>query len=119
MFTTPPWFNAAFPLYLAPMAGVTDKIFRQICKRYGADVLVTEFVSAEGVFRRNERTREYLDFADGERPLRVQLFGANPAHMAEAATQGVDWVAPDLSDLNFGCRVNKVVAESGGSARLK
>ena len=66
MFTTLPWFNAAFPLYLAPMAGVTDKIFRQICKRYGADVLVTEFVSAEGVFRRNERTREYLDFDDGE-----------------------------------------------------
>src|SRR6478672_13017020 len=74
-----PWFANAFPLYLAPMAGVTDKIFRQICKRYGADVLVTEFVSAEGVFRRNERTREYLDFADGERPLGVQLFGANPA----------------------------------------
>ena len=62
MSTTLPWFNAAFPLYLAPMAGVSDKIFRQICKRYGADVLVTEFVSAEGIFRRNERTRQYLDF---------------------------------------------------------
>src|SRR5437762_11077498 len=60
MFTTLPWFNAAFPLYLAPMAGVSDKIFRQICKRYGADVLVTEFVSAEGVFRRNERTANIL-----------------------------------------------------------
>lgn len=119
MFTTLPWFNAAFPLYLAPMAGVTDKIFRQICKRYGADVLVTEFVSAEGVFRRNERTREYLDFADGERPLGVQLFGANPAHMAEAAKQVVDWVAPDFIDLNFGCPVNKVVAKNGGSALLK
>jgi nifR3 family TIM-barrel protein len=114
-----PWFNAAFPLYLAPMAGVTDKIFRQICKRYGADVLVTEFVSAEGVFRRNERTREYLDFAEGERPLGVQLFGANLAHMAEAAKQVVDWVAPDFIDLNFGCPVNKVVAKNGGSALLK
>jgi tRNA-dihydrouridine synthase B len=114
-----PWFTDAFLLYLAPMAGVTDKIFRQICKRYGADVLVTEFVSAEGVFRRNERTREYLDFDNSERPLGVQLFGANPAHMAEAAKQVVDWVAPDFIDLNFGCPVNKVVAKNGGSALLK
>ena len=113
------WFENRFPLYLAPMAGVTDKIFRQICKRYGADVLVTEFVSAEGVFRRNERTREYLDFDDGERPLGVQLFGADPAHMAEAAKQVMDWVAPDFIDLNFGCPVNKVVAKNGGSALLK
>lgn len=119
MLTTLPWFSTSFPLYLAPMAGVTDKIFRQICKRYGADVLVTEFVSAEGVFRRNERTREYLDFEDGERPLGVQLFGADPAHMAEAAKQVVDWVAPDFIDLNFGCPVNKVVAKNGGSALLK
>ena len=114
-----PWFTNAFPLYLAPMAGVTDKIFRQICQRYGADVLVTEFVSAEGVFRRNERTREYLDFDEGERPLGVQLFGADPAHMAEAAKQVVDWTTPDFIDLNFGCPVNKVVAKNGGSALLK
>ena len=108
-----------FPLYLAPMAGVTDKVFRQICKRFGADVLVTEFVSAEGVFRRNERTRRYLDFDEIERPLGVQLFGGNAAHMAEAARQVVDWVAPDFIDLNFGCPVNKVVAKNGGSALLK
>ncbi|HKR53467.1 MAG TPA: tRNA dihydrouridine synthase DusB [Chthoniobacterales bacterium] len=119
MATIPPWFRNRFPLYLAPMAGVTDKIFRQICKSYGADVLVTEFVSAEGISRRNERTREYLDFDDGERPLGVQLFGASPTHMAEAAKQVVDWVAPDFIDLNFGCPVNKVVARNGGSALLK
>ena len=114
------WFaNNAFPLYLAPMAGVTDKVFRQICKGYGADVLVTEFVSAEGVFRRNERTREYLDFDQCERPLGIQLFGADATHMAEAAKQVVDWVAPDFIDLNFGCPVNKVVAKNGGSALLK
>lgn len=101
------------------MAGVTDKIFRQICKRHGADVLVTEFVSAEGVFRRNQRTRAYLEFEPGERPLGVQLFGADPAHMAEAARMVVDWVAPDFIDLNFGCPVNKVVARNGGSALLK
>ena len=118
MRSTLPWF-CGFPLYLAPMAGVSDKIFRQFCKERGADVLVTEFVSAEGVFRRNERTREYLDFDECERPIGVQLFGGNAEHMAEAAKQVVDWVAPDFIDLNFGCPVNKVVAKNGGSALLK
>ncbi len=114
-----PWFSNNFPLYLAPMAGVSDKIFRQLCKEYGADVLTTEFVSAEGIFRRNERTREYLDFDEVERPIGVQLFGADPAHMAEAAKQVVNWVGPDFVDLNFGCPVNKVVCKNGGSALLK
>ncbi len=101
------------------MAGVSDKIFRQLCKEHGADVLTTEFVSAEGIFRRNERTREYLDFDEIERPIGVQLFGANAEHMAEAARQVVDWVQPDFVDLNFGCPVNKVVCKNGGSALLK
>jgi tRNA-dihydrouridine synthase B len=115
-----PWFsNGRFPLYLAPMAGVSDKIFRQLCKERGADVLVTEFVSAEGVFRRNERTRRYLEFDESERPIGVQLFGGNAEHMAEAARQVVEWVEPDFIDLNFGCPVNKVVAKNGGSALLK
>ncbi len=115
-----PWFGPGkFPLFLAPMAGVSDKIFRQLCKERGADVLVTEFVSAEGVFRRNERTREYLDFYECERPLGVQLFGGHAEHMAEAARHVVDWVQPDFIDLNFGCPVNKVVAKNGGSALLK
>jgi tRNA-dihydrouridine synthase B len=114
-----PWFFEHFPLYLAPMAGVSDKIFRQLCKEYGAEVLTTEFVSAEGIFRRNARTREYLDFDEIERPIGVQLFGADAQHMAEAACQVVDWVRPDFIDLNFGCPVNKVVARNGGSALLK
>src|SRR5256886_7978049 len=114
-----PWFQNQFPLFLAPMAGVSDKIFRQLCKQYGADVLTTEFVSAEGIFRRNERTREYLDFDQIERPIGVQLFGANAEHMAEAAKQVVDWVRADFVDLNFGCPVNKVVCKNGGSALLK
>src|SRR5436853_1069443 len=101
------------------MAGVSDKIFRQLCKEHGADVLTTEFVSAEGIFRRNERTREYLDFDQIERPIGVQLFGANAEHMAKAAKQVVDWVRPDFIDLNFGCPVNKVVCKNGGSALLK
>jgi len=120
MNATLPWFlSGKFPLYLAPMAGVSDKIFRQLCKERGADVLVTEFVSAEGVFRRNERTREYLDFDECERPLGVQLFGGHAGHMAEAARHVIDWVRPDFIDLNFGCPVNKVVAKNGGSALLK
>src|SRR6202030_3512131 len=114
-----PWFDREFPLFLAPMAGVSDKIFRQLCKEHGADVLITEFVSAEGIFLRNERTRKYLDFDEIERPIGVQLFGANAEHMAEAARQVVDWVRPDFIDLNFGCPVNKVVCKNGGSALLK
>src|SRR5437773_10744412 len=101
-----PWFRG-FPLFLAPMAGVSDKIFRQLCKEHGADVLTTEFVSAEGIFRRHERTREYLDFDEVERPIGVQLFGGDAGHMAEAARQVIDWVNPDFIDLNFGCPVNK------------
>ena len=79
-----PFFQNRFPLYLAPMAGVTDTIFRQLAKEFGADVMVTEFVSAEGIFRRNERTMEYLEFVEAERPLGVQLFGADPVHLGEA-----------------------------------
>jgi tRNA-dihydrouridine synthase B len=114
-----PWFENAFPLYLAPMAGVTDRIFRGLCKELGADVLVTEFVSAEGIFRKNARTMEYLDFAPLERPVGVQLFGGDPDHLAEAARMARDWVAPDFLDLNFGCPVPKVVGRNGGSALLK
>jgi len=114
-----PWFQDQFPLYLAPMAGVTDTIFRQLCKEQGADVMVTEFVSAEGIFRRNERTMEYLEFVEAERPLGVQLFGGDPAHLGEAARMVADWKRPDFIDLNFGCPVNKVVSKNGGSSLLR
>ena len=114
-----PFFKDRFPLYLAPMAGVTDTIFRQLAKGHGADVMVTEFVSAEGIFRRNERTLEYLEFVDAERPLGVQLFGADPAHLGEAARMVVEWKQPDFIDLNFGCPVNKIVNRNGGSALLR
>jgi tRNA-dihydrouridine synthase B len=107
------------PLYLAPMAGVTDSVFRRLCKENGADVLVTEFVSADGILHRNQRTREMIGFREEERPIGVQLFGADPQRMADAAKAVVDWVAPDFVDLNFGCPVNKVVSKHGGSALLK
>ena len=114
-----PWFQNKFPLYLAPMAGITDKIFRGLCKEQGADVVVTEFVSSEGIFRKNERTMHYLDFEETERPLGVQIFGGDPAHMGEAARLVIDWVKPDFMDINFGCPLNKVVTKNGGSSLLR
>jgi len=106
-------------LFLAPMAGVTNTVFRRICKREGVDVLTSEFVSAEGILHRNSRTREYLEFDESERPFGVQLFGADPVRLGEAARAVVDWVRPDFIDLNFGCPANKVVCKEGGSALLR
>ena len=115
-----PWFaDARFPLYLAPMAGVTDVIFRRICKELGADVMVTEFVSAEGIMQADQRTRKYTEFDDAQRPVGVQLFGADGARMGDAARKIIDWKQPDFIDINFGCPVNKVVARNGGSSLLK
>ena len=114
-----PWFQDRFPLYLAPMAGVTDTTFRQLCKEYGSDVMVSEFVSAEGIFRKNERTMEYLDFSESERPLGIQLFGGDPEHLAEAAKIVLEWKRPDFLDINFGCPVSKVVSKNGGSSLLR
>lgn len=101
------------------MAGVTDVIFRQICKELGADVMVTEFVSAEGIMQADDRTRKYTEFTDEQRPVGVQLFGADGERMGEAAKKIIDWKRPDFIDINFGCPVNKVVSKNGGSSLLK
>ena len=115
-----PWFqNDQFPLYLAPMAGVTDLIFRKICKEMGADVMTTEFVSAEGIIQADKRTRKYTEFDEEQRPIGVQLFGADGKRMAEAAHKIIDWKQPDFIDLNFGCPVKKVVSKNGGSSLLR
>jgi nifR3 family TIM-barrel protein len=115
-----PWLSDnAFPLYLAPMAGITDYIFRGLCKELGADVMVTEFVSAEGILVADERTRHYTEFEESHRPLGVQLFGADGRRMGEAARKIVDWKQPDFIDINFGCPVNKVVSKNGGSSLLR
>lgn len=106
-------------LYLAPMAGVTNSVFRRICKARGADVLTTEFVSADGILHRNERTEHYVDFTPEERPLGVQLFGADPGQLARGARAVMEWKQPDFIDINFGCPVNKVVCKNGGSALLR
>ena len=108
-----------FPLILAPMAGVTDPIFRTLCKEAGADVMESEFVSAEGVLQAWPRTRRYVEFLPEHRPLGVQIFGAHPAHMAQAARVIVDSMHPDFLDINAGCPVPKVVGKNGGSSLLK
>ena len=105
------------------MAGVTDLIFRRICKGMGADVMVTEFVSAEGIMQADERTRKYTEFDEEQRPVGVQLFGADGVRMGEAARKIIDkglaGRVPDFIDINFGCPVNKVVSRNGGSSLLR
>lgn len=114
-----PWFNQQFPLYLAPMAGVTDPIFRTLCKEAGADVMETEFVSAEGVLQAWHRNRRYVEFEQEHRPLGIQIFGSVPEHAAAAARIIVDAMHPDFLDINAGCPVPKVVGKNGGSSLLK
>ena len=101
------------------MAGVTDLVFRRICKELGADVMVTEFVSAEGIIQADDRTRKYTEFDDEQRPVGVQLFGADGERMAEAARKIIDWKQPEFIDINFGCPVKKVVSKNGGSSLLR
>lgn len=107
------------PLYLAPQAGVSESPFRRLCRRFGADVVVSEFVSAEGLRRGSEKTHRYLRFDDAERPIGVQIFGADPAGMAEAAALVEETYQPDFIDINFGCPVKKVVNRNGGSGCLR
>lgn len=107
------------PLYLAPQAGVSESPYRRLCRRFGADVVVSEFVSAEGLRRGSERTHEYLRFEEAERPIGVQIFGGDPGAMAEAAALVAEVYAPDFVDINFGCPVKKVVRKNGGSGCLR
>ena len=110
---------ASVPLYLAPMAGVSESPFRRLCRRFGADVVVTEFLSAEGIRRENEHTISKLRFGPDERPIGVQIFGADPVAMGEAAALVTDVFGPEFIDINFGCPVKKVVKRNGGSGCLK
>jgi len=110
---------ADVPLYLAPMAGVSESPFRRLCRRFGADVVLTEFLSAEGIRRENEATISKLRFGPDERPIGVQIFGADPIAMGEAAAFVTDVFQPEFIDINFGCPVKKVVKRNGGSGCLK
>ncbi|HEX6132939.1 MAG TPA: tRNA dihydrouridine synthase DusB [Longimicrobiales bacterium] len=111
--------DGSAPLYLAPQAGVSESPFRRLCRRFGADVVVSEFVSAEALRRGSERTHDYLRFAHEERPIGVQIFGSDPRAMAEAAALVERTYAPDFLDINFGCPVKKVVSRNGGSGCLR
>jgi tRNA-dihydrouridine synthase B len=111
--------DAKVPLYLAPMAGVSESPFRRLCARFGADVVITEFLSAEGIRRENEATLSKLRFGDDERPIGVQIFGADPEAMGEAARLVTDVFQPEFIDINFGCPVKKVVKRNGGSGCLR
>jgi nifR3 family TIM-barrel protein len=101
------------------MAGVSESPFRRLCRRFGADVVVTEFLSAEGIRRENEATIAKLRFSSDERPIGVQIFGADAGAMGEAAAFVTDVFMPEFVDINFGCPVKKVVKRNGGSGCLK
>ncbi|MCM1035126.1 MAG: tRNA dihydrouridine synthase DusB [Paludibacter sp.] len=107
-----------YPLYLAPMEDVTDPAFRLLCKRFGADRVYTEFVSAEALVRNVKRTEQKLTISDAERPVAIQLYGREADAMAEAA-KIVEQARPDIIDLNFGCPVKKVAGKGAGAGLLR
>jgi len=103
---------------LAPMAGITDTVFRRFVKRLGGcGLIMTEFVSSEGMLRQNLRSQRYLDYTEEERPISAQIFGADPERLAEAARM-IEDLGFDLVDLNLGCPAKKVV-KCGGSGLLR
>lgn len=106
------------PLLLAPMEDVTDIGFRMLCKRFGAAMVYTEFVSAEALVRNIKSTINKLSIADSERPVGIQIYGRDVESMVEAA-KIVEQVSPDVIDLNFGCPVKKVASKGAGSGMLR
>ncbi len=106
-------------LILAPMAGVTESVFRLLCKEKGADIVVTEMVSVDGIIRNIKPTLKLMFFEPSERPVGIQLFGSDPEKFRKSAAMVAERLKPDFIDLNAGCPVAKVVRKNGGSALLK
>ena len=106
------------PLFLAPMEDVTDPAFRLLCKGFGADMVYTEFVSADALIRNVKRTEQKLTLHDEERPVAIQLYGREPDAMAEAARISEE-ANPDIIDLNFGCPVKRVAGKGAGAGLLQ
>ena len=106
------------PLFLAPMEDVTDIGFRMLCKRFGAAMVYTEFVSAEALVRSVKSTMNKLTICDEERPVGIQIYGRDVDAMVEAARM-VEAAGPDLIDLNFGCPVKKVAGKGAGAGMLQ
>lgn len=107
-----------FPLLLAPMEDVSDPPFRALCKEQGADVVYTEFISSEGLIRDAAKSVMKLDIYEKERPVGIQIFGANLDSMLESV-EIVEKSGPDMIDINFGCPVKKVVSKGAGAGILK
>lgn len=106
------------PLLLAPMEDVSDPPFRRLCKKHGADLMYSEFISSEGLIRDAMKSMKKLDIFDYERPVGIQIFGGDEEAMALSA-KIVETVQPDLVDINFGCPVKKVVSKGAGAGVLK
>src|SRR5574344_3169625 len=106
------------PVFLAPMEDVTDIAFRMLCKRYGASMVYTEFVSAEALIRSINSTMKKLTISDEERPVGIQIYGRDVESMVEAA-KIVEQAHPDVIDLNFGCPVKKVAGKGAGAGMLR
>ena len=106
------------PVFLAPMEDVTDIGFRLLCKRFGASMVYTEFVSAEALIRDVKSTLQKLTISDEERPVGIQIYGRDIDAMVEAA-KIVEQAGPDLIDLNFGCPVKKVAGKGAGAGMLQ
>ncbi|MDQ2669862.1 MAG: tRNA dihydrouridine synthase DusB [Gemmatimonadota bacterium] len=111
--------SCEFPLILAPMAGVSEAPFRQICRGMGADVVMSEFLNSEAIRRRIRRTLEGAEFEEIERPIGIQIYGSDVDAMAEATALVTEHYAPEFIDINFGCPVKKVVQRNGGSGCLR
>jgi len=109
----------SFPLILAPMAGISEAPFRQICRQLGADLVLSEFLSSEAIRRHIRTTLEGAEFEPVERPIGIQIYGADPSAMAEAAALIAEHYEPEFIDINFGCPVKKVVQRNGGSGCLR
>ena len=107
-----------FPLLLAPMEDVSDPPFRALCKDLGADVVFTEFISSEGLIRDAAKSTMKLDIYESERPVGIQIFGANLTSMLQSV-EIVERTKPDIIDINFGCPVKKVVSKGAGAGILK
>jgi len=107
------------PLAIAPMAGMTDTAFRRLVKRHGGcGLVVTEMVSSEGLVRGIDRTLEYADYTEEERPVSIQIFGGDPATMAHAA-QIVEGMGADIVDVNMGCPVPKIAKHNAGCSLMR
>lgn len=107
------------PIFLAPMAGVTDHPFRVICRNMGAGVVYTEFVSSDGIIRESIKTLDMIKFEENERPIGVQIFGSDPEVVSQAAKIVCERFNPDILDINYGCPVPKVVNRGAGSGALR